>query len=347
MLDKTTAVSHWKAKGLDFSRLFHKPAAPKGVAIFHSEKQDHPIHQILDRKLIAEAKVALETKKPVKIEAKIANTDRSAGAMISGEVARRYGHAGLPDDTIAVSLTGTGGQSFGAWLASGVSFDLVGQGNDYVGKGLSGGRISIRPPADSGIVPEDSIIVGNTVLYGAIKGEAYFRGVAGERFAVRNSGAVAVVEGTGDHGCEYMTGGVVVVLGPTGRNFAAGMSGGIAYVLDEDDTFASRCNMSMVELEPVPEEDELLERLQHEGGDLEFMGLVDVLTDMTGNDAARLYMLIAKHARFTNSERAKAILDNWAEYLPKFRKVMPVEYRRALKELKAREQAVPMRLAGE
>jgi glutamate synthase (NADPH/NADH) large chain len=184
------------------------------------------------------------------------------------------------------------------------------------------------------------------VLYGAIKGEAYFRGVAGERFAVRNSGAVAVVEGTGDHGCEYMTGGVVVVLGKTGRNFAAGMSGGIAYVLDEDDTFASRCNMSMVELEPMPEEDEMLERLQHAGGDLEFMGLVDVLADMSGNDASRLYMLIAKHARFTNSERAKTILANWNDYLPKFRKVMPVEYRRALKELKAQE-AVPMRLAGE
>jgi glutamate synthase (NADPH/NADH) large chain len=346
MLDRTAAISHWKAKGLDFTRLFHKPDAPKGVAISHTETQNHPIHDILDRKLIAEAKGALETKKPVKITTRIANTDRSAGAMISGEVAKRYGHAGLPDDTIAVSLSGTGGQSFGAWLASGVSLDLVGQANDYVGKGLSGGRISIRPPGDSGIVPEDSIIVGNTVLYGAIKGEAYFRGVAGERFAVRNSGAVAVVEGTGDHGCEYMTGGVVVVLGKTGRNFAAGMSGGIAYVLDEDDSFASLCNMAMVALEPVPEEDELLDRLQHQGGDLEFMGLVDVLSDMSGNDAARLYMLIAKHARFTASERAKTILDNWNSYLPKFKKVMPVEYRRALAELKAQE-AVPMRLAGE
>ncbi len=347
MLDKTAAVNHWKAKGLDFSRLFHKPTAPEGVAIFHREKQDHPIHDILDRKFIAAAKDALEHKKPVKITAQIANTDRSAGAMLSGEVAKRYGHAGLPDDTIAINLTGTGGQSFGAWLASGVSLDLVGQANDYVGKGLSGGRISIRPPSDSGIVPEESIIIGNTVLYGAIKGEAYFRGVAGERFAVRNSGAVAVVEGAGDHCCEYMTGGVVVVLGETGRNFAAGMSGGIAYVLDEDDTFASRCNMAMVALEPVPEEDELLERLQHHGGDLEFMGLVDVMADMTGNDAARLYMLIAKHARFTNSERARMILDNWSQYLPKFRKVMPVEYRRALAELKAQEEAMPLRLAGE
>ncbi len=239
---------------------------------------------------------------------------------------------GWPDDTIAISLTGTGGQSFGAWLASGVSLELVGEANDYVGKGLSGGRISIRPPADSGIVPEDSIIVGNTVLYGAIKGEAYFRGVAGERFAVRNSGAVAIVEGAGDHCCEYMTGGVVVVLGRTGRNFAAGMSGGVAYVLDEDDTFASRCNLAMVELEPVPDEDELLERLEHHGGDIEFMGLVDVLGDMSGNDAERLYRLIACQARFTGSTRARHILDNWNEYLPKFKKVMPVEYRRALAE---------------
>jgi glutamate synthase (NADPH/NADH) large chain len=347
MLDKTAAVRHWKAKGLDFSRLFHKPAAPEGVAISHTEKQNHPIVDILDRKFIEAAKPALEQKKPVQFTGRIANTDRSAGAMVSGEVAKRYGHAGLPDDTIAISLTGTGGQSFGAWLASGVSLDLVGQANDYVGKGLSGGRISIRPPADSGIVPEESIIVGNTVLYGAIKGEAYFRGVAGERFAVRNSGAIAVVEGTGDHGCEYMTGGVVVVLGKTGRNFAAGMSGGVAYVLDEDDTFASRCNMSMVQLEPVPEEDEMLERLQHSGGDLEFMGLVDVLRDMTGNDASRLYHLISRHAKFTASERARTILDNWDAWLPKFKKVMPVEYRRALAELKAQQEAVPMRLAGE
>ena len=177
--------------------------------------------------------------------------------MLSGEIAKRYGHAGLPDDTIHVKLTGTAGQSFGAWLARGVTFELEGEANDYVGKGLSGGRIIVRPPADAGIVPEESIIVGNTVLYGAIEGECYFRGVAGERFAVRNSGAIAVVEGAGDHCCEYMTGGVVVVLGRTGRNFAAGMSGGIAYVLDEDGTFETRCNMAMVELEPVPEEEEV------------------------------------------------------------------------------------------
>jgi glutamate synthase (NADPH/NADH) large chain len=341
MLDRTAAVAHWKAKGLDFSRLFHKPDAPAGVAIWNSEKQNHPINDILDRRFIAEAKAALEEQRPVSITGTIRNTDRAAGAMLSGEVAKRYGHTGLPDDTITISLTGTGGQSFGAWLATGVSLDLVGQANDYVGKGLSGGRISIRPPEDSGIVPEESIIVGNTVLYGAISGEAYFRGIAGERFAVRNSGAIAVVEGAGDHCCEYMTGGVVVVLGKTGRNFAAGMSGGIAYVLDEDDSFASRCNLSMVELEPVAEEDELLERLHHHGGDLEHKGLIDVMADMTGHDASRLYQLIANHARFTGSRRARTILDDWSAWQPRFRKIMPVEYRRALAEMKAEDQAQP------
>ena len=350
MLDKSEAVAHWKAKGLDFSRLFHKPDAPEGVAIWNSEKQNHPIDKILDRRLIEQAMPALENRTPVSIEETIRNTDRSAGAMLSGEVAKRYGHAGLPEDTIAITLRGTGGQSFGAWLAAGVSLDLIGVGNDYVGKGLSGGRIVVRPPEDTRIVPEESIILGNTVLYGAISGSCYFRGVAGERFAVRNSGAVAVVEGAGDHCCEYMTGGVVVVLGKTGRNFAAGMSGGIAYVLDEDETFASRCNLSMVELEPVVEEDDLLEKLQHRGGDVEYKGLVDVMSDMSRRDAERLHTLIANHARFTNSTRAKHILDNWKATLPKFRKVMPVEYRRALKELERqqqREEAPAMLAAGE
>ena len=283
----------------------------------------------------------------MKIAATIRNTDRAAGAMLSGEVAKRYGHAGLPEDTIAISLTGTGGQSFGAWLAKGVSLDLVGEANDYVGKGLSGGRIAIRPPENSGIVPEDSIIVGNTVLYGAIAGECYFRGVAGERFAVRNSGAVAVVEGAGDHCCEYMTGGVVVVLGRTGRNFAAGMSGGIAYVLDEDGTFESRCNMSMIDLEPVAEEEELNERTAHQAGDLETKGVVEIMGDLSNGDAERLYTLIARHKSFTGSRRAAEILNNWGEWLPRFRKVMPVEYRKALADMAARQQAEPLRLAGE
>ena len=259
MLDKRQVVEHWKAKGLDFSKLFHKPDAPaRASSIFKCEPQDHKIDNILDRRLIAESQAALDRGAPVRIDTTIRNTDRTAGAMLSGEVAKRYGHEGLPDDTIHVKLTGTAGQSFGAWLARGVTFELEGDANDYVGKGLSGGRIVIRPPADAGIVPEESIIVGNTVLYGAIEGECYFRGVAGERFAVRNSGAIAVIEGAGDHCCEYMTGGIVVVLGKTGRNFAAGMSGGIAYVLDEDGTFERRCNMTMVELEPVPAEEEVV-----------------------------------------------------------------------------------------
>ncbi len=233
ILDKEQAIDHWKAKGLDFTRIFHKPDVPPQVAIYNTERQDHALDDVLDKTLIAQSRAAIEEKKPVKIELPIRNVDRTTGAMLSGEIAKRYGHAGLPEDTIWVNLKGSAGQSFGAWLAKGVTLDLEGEANDYVGKGLSGGRLIVRPPKDSSIVPEHSIIVGNTVLYGAIAGECYFRGIGGERFAVRNSGAIAVVEGTGDHGCEYMTGGVVVVIGPTGRNFAAGMSGGIAYVLDE------------------------------------------------------------------------------------------------------------------
>ena len=238
MLDQSTLVAHWKAKGLDFSKLFVRQPEQKGQKIYHAESQNHHLEKVLDRRLIEQAQAALDRGAPVKIEEEINNTDRSAGAMLSGTVAKIYGHAGLPHDTIQVSLKGTAGQAFGAWLARGVTFDLEGEGNDYVGKGLSGGRIIVKPPRNSGIVPEESIIVGNTVMYGAIEGECYFRGIAGERFAVRNSGAVAVVEGAGDHCCEYMTGGIVVVLGKTGRNFAAGMSGGIAYVLDEAGDFA-------------------------------------------------------------------------------------------------------------
>jgi glutamate synthase (NADPH/NADH) large chain len=343
MLDKTEAVSHWKAKGLDFSKLFHKPYAPEGVGITHTETQNHPIEKILDRKLIAQAMPALENGTPVKIVETISSVDRSAGAMLGGAVAKRYGHAGLPEDTIAISLTGTAGQAFGAWATRGISIDLVGEANDYVGKGLSGARLVVRPAETRGFVPEESIIIGNTALYGAITGECYFRGVAGERFAVRNSGAIAVVEGTGDHGCEYMTGGVVVVLGRTGRNFAAGMSGGIAYVLDEDETFESRCNMSMIALEPVPEEELIASRDLHQSGDLLTMGVVEILHDLGRKDAERLYQLILRHKTFTGSARANHILSNWDEYLPKFRKVMPLEYRKALaameKERAALQQA--------
>ncbi|MGS1094068.1 glutamate synthase large subunit [Aquamicrobium terrae] len=332
LLEKRALIDHWKARGLDFSRLFHKPDAPAEQTHW-TERQKHPIDDVLDRKLIAQAMPALEAKQAVRIEVPIRNVDRSAGAMLSGEVASRFGHKGLRPDTISVTLTGTAGQSFGAFLARGVSFDLIGDGNDYVGKGLSGGRIVIRPPQDTRIVAADSIIAGNTVLYGAIEGEAYFAGVAGERFAVRNSGAIAVVEGVGDHGCEYMTGGVVVVIGRTGRNFAAGMSGGVAYVLDEEGDFAQRCNMAMVELEPVPEEDDMLEKLHHHGGDIDHKGRVDVSDDMTSHDEERLYQLILNHVHYTGSQRGRAILDDWASYRPKFRKVMPVEYRRALQEM--------------
>ncbi len=333
MLDKYQVVEHWKAKGLDFSKLFFKPQAGPGVNIHKCEPQDHKIHKILDRRLIADAQAALDRGAPVRIVTTIKNTDRTTGAMLSGEIAKRYGHEGLPANTIHVKLTGTAGQSFGAWLARGVTFDLEGDANDYVGKGLSGGRIIVRPAADAGIVPEQSIIVGNTVLYGAIEGECYFRGVAGERFAVRNSGAIAVVEGAGDHCCEYMTGGIVVVLGNTGRNFAAGMSGGIAYVLDEDGTFEQRCNMSMVELEPVPAEEEVAERAYHHIHDLETSGRVEVLEDLTRYDAERLHLLISRHARLAGSRRAAEILTDWKRYCPMFRKVMPVEYRRALAEM--------------
>lgn len=341
MLDQAALVAHWKAKGLDFSKLFFKQKAENGQTIFHSEVQDHHLDSVLDRKLIAKSQAAIDRGAPVKFEIEINNTDRSAGAMLSGEVAKHYGHAGLPADTIQVHLKGTAGQAFGAWLARGITFDLEGEGNDYVGKGLSGGKIIVRPPAISGIVPEESIIVGNTVMYGAIEGECYFRGIAGERFAVRNSGAVAVVEGAGDHCCEYMTGGIVVVLGKTGRNFAAGMSGGVAYVLDEDGCFAKTCNMAMVELEPVLSEEMINAGAFHQAGDLEAHGKVDVFTDLLGADVERLHVLISRHAKYTGSKRAQDILANWKSYLPKFRKVMPVEYRRALREMKARAAEEP------
>src|SRR5476651_609441 len=342
MLDQRKLVAHWKAKGLDFSKLFMKPKALKSTAIYNCEKQDHHLEKILDRKLISESQAALDRGAPVRLQTVINSVNRAAGAMLSGEVAKRYGHEGLPDGTIHVRLTGTAGQSFGAWLARGITFELEGEANDYVGKGLSGGRIIIRPPADSGIVPEESIIVGNTVLYGAIGGECFFRGVAGERFAVRNSGATAVVEGAGDHCCEYMTGGVVVVLGPTGRNFAAGMSGGIAYVLDGAATFKTLCNMAMVELEPIAAEEDVAEK--EFGNELESHGRVDVMADLTCQDAERLRALISSHARYTNSKRAADILADWKRYRPLFKKVMPVEYRRALAEM-AKEKAATMQAA--
>ena len=335
MLDRRELIAHAKASGLDFSKLFMKPEVPAEVAIFNCERQDHKIRDVLDRKLIAQSQAAIARGEPARMALPIKNTDRTVGAMLSGEIAKHYGHEGLPPDTIVAQFAGTAGQSFGAFLARGVTFELDGDANDYLGKGLSGGRIVVRPPAKSGIVPEQSIIIGNTVLYGAIAGECYFRGVAGERFAVRNSGAIAVIEGAGDHCCEYMTGGIVVVLGYTGRNFAAGMSGGVAYVLDEDGSFGSRCNLAMVDLEPMPEEEDINAKIFHHARDLEAHGLVDIMSDMSSFDAHRLHHLITRHARFTGSSVAAKILDEWKSWYPKFRKVMPVEYRRALNELKA------------
>lgn len=340
VLNMQPALNHWKTQGLDFSKIFYKPEIDSNTAVYQTELQDHGLDKAIDHELIHQAQPALEQGKPVKIDIPIRNINRTFGAMLSGEVAKRYGHKGLPDNTISINVTGTAGQSFGAFLAQGISVQLKGDGNDYVGKGMSGGRITILPPDACKINPAENIIVGNTVLYGAISGECYFNGVAGERFAVRNSGAIAVVEGVGDHGCEYMTGGVVVVLGQTGRNFAAGMSGGIAYVLDENKDFNKRCNMAMVELEPIPTEDDTLEKIAHQGGDMETHGRVQIMADMSRNDAQRLKRLIQNHRHYTGSAQAQHILDNWDSCLPKFVKVMPVDYREALKQIEALQSSV-------
>lgn len=318
-LDMRKAILHWKANGLDYSRILAKPEAAPDVALYNREKQDHGLDKALDHRLIQQAAPALQHRKKVRIDLDIKNTNRSFGSMLSGRIAEQYGHAGLPDDTVYIRARGTAGQSFGAWLARGVTIELEGEGNDYVGKGLSGGRLVIYPPRHGGIGDAgENIIIGNTVLYGAIAGECFASGVAGERFCVRNSGAVAVIESVGDHGCEYMTGGVVVCLGPTGRNFAAGMSGGIAYVLDGAGEFGMRCNRETVTLEPVTAD----------------TGPVDS-ADMTGADETRLKELIERHRRYTGSQIAQAVLDHWPDYLGKFVKVMPVDYRRALERLRA------------
>ena len=334
LLDVRAGIDHWKARGLDFSRVFYQPPMPPEVARFHCEGQDHRLGRALDHQLMAGAKAAIEHGKPVRLEHKIRNAHRSVGAMLSGIVARRYGHAGLPEDTIHVAFEGTAGQSFGAFLARGVSFELQGATNDYVGKGLSGGRLVVYPVPESPARPDENIIVGNTVMYGAIDGEAYFRGIAGERFCVRNSGASAVVEGTGDHGCEYMTGGTVVVLGRTGRNFAAGMSGGIAFVYDDDGSFRERCNLAMVTLEPVQDEAGQA-RAETE---LALAGK-SRLRHADASDDALLRGLVEKHLRFTASTRALAMLDHWDAARARFVKVFPNEYQRALGELSARRAA--------
>jgi glutamate synthase domain-containing protein 2/glutamate synthase domain-containing protein 3 len=314
MLDTQPAVDHWKAKGVDLSAILYNPPLPGRVARHCVQAQDHGLDAALDHQLIAVAKDALENRTPVEMSFPIRNVHRTVGAMLSGQIARRYGSEGLPDDTIRIKFDGSAGQSFGAFLAKGVTMTLEGDANDYVGKGLSGGRIAVYPPKNSRFVAEENILIGNVVLYGATGGEAFFSGVAGERFAVRNSGATAVVEGVGDHGCEYMTNGLVVVLGSCGRNFAAGMSGGIAYVFDDKMDFTEkRCNLASVDLEPVIEPRD-----------------VDLIRD-----------LIERHYELTGSRRAKQILDNWAEMLPRFIKIFPHEFKRVLGVSRTRQPYIP------
>jgi len=302
MLEVKPSIDHWKAHGLDFSAILHNPQMPARISRRCTQAQDHGLHQSLDYRLIDYAREALESRQPMHLKLPIRNVHRSVGTMLSGEVARRYGNAGLPEDTIKFDFQGSAGQSFGAFLAHGVTLELEGDANDYVGKGLSGGRLIVYPPRESKFQPEKSIIIGNVALYGATGGEAFFNGMAGERFAVRNSGATAVVEGVGDHGCEYMTRGTAVVLGKCGRNFAAGMSGGIAYVLDEKGDFArKRCNLAEVDLDPLGDEDFAIVR-----------------------------QLIEKHVALTGSVRGKCILCNWAELSGKFIKIFPHDYKRVL-----------------
>jgi glutamate synthase domain-containing protein 3 len=303
MLDAKAAAEHWKARGVDFSNILFNPPTPSRVARRCTTKQDHGLTEALDYKLIDHARETIDTGTPIEIRLPIRNTHRTVGAMLSGEIARKHGSKGLPDSTIKFLFTGSAGQSFGAFLAQGVTLELEGDANDYVAKGLSGGRIVVYPPRASTFHAANNIIVGNVALYGATSGEAFFTGKAGERFAVRNSGASAVVEGLGDHGCEYMTNGLVIVLGATGRNFAAGMSGGLAFVLDESGKFREyRCNKTSVDLEQVfdPEDQKLLQTW------------------------------IYRHFDATQSQQARYVLENWTTLLPKFVKVYPHEYRKAM-----------------
>ena len=315
MLDAQEAVGHWKAQGLDLSRmLFKPPLRSEAEVAYCCEKQDHGLERALDHKLIALAQPALEHKGPVEIHLPISNANRTVGAMLSGQVAKRYGEDGLPPETIKIRLEGSAGQSFGAFLAKGIHLHLEGDTNDYMGKGMSGGTIVVRPPAKATFVPEENIIVGNVVLYGATGGQAFINGVAGERFCVRNSGVHAVVESVGDHGCEYMTGGVVVVLGKTGRNFAAGMSGGLAFVYDEAGDLESRFNSGLADLEPVIEQ----------------------------TDIELIRRMLDDHLNYTNSNSARRILNQWPESISRFKKVMPRDYRRVLAERAAGElEAAP------
>jgi glutamate synthase domain-containing protein 3 len=309
LLEMDDAIEHWKARGVDLRRLLAMPELEPGAPRRRVEPPPPVLDDALDWDLIEAARPALEGNEKVGLERDVRNVNRAVGGLLSHEIAKRYGSAGLPEGTIEIGFHGSAGQSFGAWLAPGITFTLRGDANDYTGKGLSGGVLAVLPPDGHRYPAEENVIVGNTVLYGATSGRAFFRGLAGERFAVRNSDASAVVEGVGDHGCEYMTGGRVVVLGPTGRNFAAGMSGGIAYVLDEDGTFEGRCNMELVGFDQI-----------------------------SADDARELRELVAEHAQRTGSPVAERVLAHWSQLLPKFVKVMPHDYKRALEEL-AREAA--------
>ena len=328
LLDTRKGIAHWKARGLDFSRLFAQANAPLSVSRYQTESQEHGLAHSLDNVLIERSRAAIDRGEKVQFIEVVRNVNRSVGAMLSGAVTRAHPE-GLPDNSIHIQLEGTGGQSFGAFLARGITLYLIGDANDYTGKGLSGGRIVVRPSIDFRGEAIRNTIVGNTVMYGATSGEAFFSGVGGERFAVRLSGAIAVVEGTGDHGCEYMTGGTVLVLGRTGRNFAAGMSGGVAYVYDEDGQFAQRCNTSMVSLEkvlPAAEQEATIDPgLWHHGQ----------------TDEAQLVKLLGNHNRWTGSKRARELLDNWEQSRLKFVKVFPNEYKRALVEIHAKKAANP------
>ena len=331
LLDTRQGISHWKAGGLDFSRLF--ATAPADLPRFQTLEQDHGLDKALDMVLIEKSRAAIDKGEKVQFMEVARNVNRSVGAMLSGAVTKVHPE-GLPDETIHIQLEGTGGQSFGAFLAKGITLYLIGDANDYTGKGLSGGRIVVRPSIDFRGEAIRNTIVGNTVMFGATSGESFFSGVGGERFAVRLSGATTVVEGTGDHGCEYMTGGTVAVLGRTGRNFAAGMSGGVAYVYDEDGQFAKRCNTAMVTLEKVlttAEQQAALDvGLWHRGQ----------------SDEAQLRKLLEAHNRWTGSKRARELLDNWDVSRLKFVKVFPMEYKRALGEIHARKQAQGNRAQG-
>ena len=309
LLRKSDKITHWKAAKLDFSAIFHRPQPPAHVATRCLQAQDHGLDKVLDLELIEKSRPALEKKEKVRLKMPIRNVNRTVGGMLSGEIARRYGQDGLPDDTVVLEFGGSAGQSFGAFAARGLTLILEGDSNDYIGKCLSGAKIIVRPPAGSTFDPARNVIVGNVALYGATDGEVYFNGLAGERFAIRNSGASAVVEGVGDHGCEYMTGGVVVVLGRTGVNFAAGMSGGIAYVYDPEQDFDLRCNLDMVDIEPANQ----------------------------AEDIKTLRSMIEKHRQYTGSTRAQLLLNNWEQTLSLFVKVMPMEYRRALGQMAAED----------